>query len=105
MRDRNEAPRRPVTSLRMPLFPIVSNANDEYGPGNPLSESMKSPASSTITGLEHSMPAWRALCRATAARLGDWISSRVHLKNFSPTPKCERMDLASSNLCLLDDAK
>ncbi|CUR51032.1 protein of unknown function [Nitrosotalea devaniterrae] len=40
------------TSRRIPLLPIVSNTNDEYGPGNPFNDFMKRPASSTITGFE-----------------------------------------------------
>ena len=40
-------------SCKIPLLPMVLKTYEEYGPGNPHSESMKSPSSSTIIGFLH----------------------------------------------------
>ena len=48
--DTNFAVRFELTSSKIPLLPIVLKINEEYGPGKPFNESMKSPSSSTIIG-------------------------------------------------------
>ena len=49
-------------NLRIPSFPIVSNAKDEYGPGKPFSDEINNPSSSIIIGFEQNENACLALC-------------------------------------------
>jgi len=50
--DLNDASLGFDTNRKIPLLPIALNTNEEYGPGKPFNDFMKSPSSSTITGFE-----------------------------------------------------